>query len=90
MDERALGTGVGRFYEGEDLVSSAVLRVHDRLLVAIGPEVCQIVDCDWLPMIRYLSSCAINDVGDLVGHNELEVLQRVRMGRLPVRRTRRR
>jgi len=44
------------------------------LIVLIEPEECEIGHPDGLPVVWDLLTCAVDDVGDLVCHHELQVL----------------
>ena len=53
---------------------SSSLKSVTYLVVLIKPEESEIGHPDWLPVVRDLLASAVDDVGDLVCHHELQVL----------------
>lgn len=50
-------------------------RENTYLIVLVKPEECQISNTDRLPVVLNLAAGAVNDVGDFVGHDKLQILK---------------
>ena len=71
MDQNALCLDDGGVDEVEDLGGGLVGCVEKYLILLVKPEICQILHSYRLPVIRNLFSSTIDNVSNLICHNEL-------------------
>ena len=74
MHEDALALARGTFDEVEDLLRGFVMFVKEGLVLRILPKEREVHDANRLPKVADLLTSAVDDVGDLVGDYELQIL----------------
>ena len=75
MNENTLGLLDCLFDEVEDGVGGLVLLIEDHLVVLIQPEKGEISHSNWLKVVWDLLTSAVDNMSDLVGNHEFNVLR---------------
>ena len=75
MDKDALVRVHCIMYEVIDFVRCFVSTIEEYLVFLVKPGISEVLNSDIGPLILYLATAAINDPGNFIGDNKLEVFR---------------
>ena len=75
MNQDTLALLVSIFDELKYLLSGDIVLVKEHLLLLVEPVECEVHNSHTLPLVLDLFARTVYDFGDLISHNEFDVLQ---------------
>jgi hypothetical protein len=75
MNQHAFSSLQSLLNEAENFIRNYITWIQNNLVVSVDPEIGQVDDADWLPMVGHLPSATIYNTGNLVGNDKLKVLR---------------
>jgi len=74
MDKQTFSSFQGLFNKAEDFIRYDITLVQNDLIICVNPVVCEVNYTNGLPVVRNLTTTAINYTCNLVGNNEVQIL----------------